>query len=108
MAELNPAGFSDLVSQLYAEAAVQGAVFGLPRKKWHLPKPGDADLSVLFHGRTAGNPSGPASGPHTQMAQNLLLSYAAGGRVCPRSPWLRWTGRWLLQGSRPGTARGCS
>jgi putative selenate reductase len=81
MAELNPAGFSDLVSQLYAESAVQGAVFGLPRKKWHLPKPGDADLSVLFHGRRAGNPSGPASGPHTQMAQNLLLAYAAGGRI---------------------------
>jgi len=26
----------------------------------------------------------------------------------PRSPWPRWTGRWRLPGSRPGTAPGCS
>ena len=26
----------------------------------------------------------------------------------PRSPWPRWTGRWPLPGSRPGTGPGCS
>ncbi len=41
----------------------------------------DADLSVRFHDRVAGNPSGPASGPQTQMAQNLVLSWLAGGRI---------------------------
>jgi len=81
MAELIPAPFEDLVAQLYAEPAAQDSLFGLPRKNWHLPKAGELDLSVPFHGRRAGNPSGPAAGPHTQMAQNLLLSYAAGGRV---------------------------
>jgi putative selenate reductase len=81
MAELNPAGFADLVAQLYGESVAQGAVFGLPKKKWHLPRAGVADFSVRFHGRRAGNPAGPASGPHTQMAQNLLLAYAAGGRI---------------------------
>ena len=30
------------------------------------------------------------------------------GRLSPRSPWPRWTGRWPLPGSRPGTAPGCS
>ena len=30
------------------------------------------------------------------------------GRANPRSPWPRWTGRWLRQGSRPGIAPGCS
>ena len=33
---------------------------------------------------------------------------AACGRARPRSPWPRWTGRWLRPGSRPGTAPGCS
>ena len=33
---------------------------------------------------------------------------AACWQACPRSPWRRWTGRWLLPGSRPGTAPGCS
>ena len=45
------------------------------------PRPDQPDLSVQFHSQRAGNPSGPAAGPQTQMAQNLLLSYAAGGRI---------------------------
>jgi putative selenate reductase len=81
MAELIPAPFENLVARLYAEPAAQDSLFGLPRKKWHVPKAGDPDLSVSFHGQRAGNPSGPAAGPQTQMAQNLLLSYAAGARV---------------------------
>ncbi|HUN82093.1 MAG TPA: 4Fe-4S dicluster domain-containing protein, partial [Phycisphaerae bacterium] len=39
------------------------------------------DLSVRFHQQRAGTPVGPAAGPHTQMAQNLLLSWLAGGRI---------------------------
>jgi putative selenate reductase len=81
MAELSPAPFADLVTRLYAEAAAQNSVFELPRKKWHVPEPGGPDLSASFHGRRVGTPVGPASGPHTQMAQNLLLAYAAGGRI---------------------------
>ena len=30
------------------------------------------------------------------------------GGLSPRSPWPRWTGRWPLPGSRPGTGPGCS
>src|SRR5439155_25343313 len=81
MAELVPAPFKDLVTRLYAEPRVQESLFGLPRKKWYVPQPSDPDLSVTFHNQLAGNASGPAAGPHTQMAQNLLLSYAAGGRI---------------------------
>jgi len=81
MAELIPAPFSDLVTRLYLEPQRQDAIFELPRRKWHLPRPDTPDMSVSFHGKSAGNPSGPAAGPHTQMAQNLLLSYIAGGRI---------------------------
>ncbi len=81
MAELVPAPFKDLVARLYAEPRVQDSLFGLPKKKWYVPQPTDPDLSVQFHNQLAGNASGPAAGPHTQMAQNLLLSYAAGGRI---------------------------
>ena len=38
-------------------------------------------MSVSFHGRRAGNPVGPAAGPQTQMAQNLVLAYLAGSRI---------------------------
>lgn len=81
MAELIPAPFADLVTRLHREPEVQDTLFGLPRRKWYRPDEGDPDLSVIFHGRRAGTPVGPAAGPHTQMAQNLLLSYAAGGRI---------------------------
>lgn len=89
MAELVPAPFADLVARLHREPRTQDALFELPRRKWWLPEPPTdgradpdaADLSVRFHDRRAGNPAGPAAGPHTQMAQNLLLSYAAGGRI---------------------------
>jgi putative selenate reductase len=39
------------------------------------------DLSVDIHGHRASTPFGPAAGPHTQLAQNILLSWLAGGRV---------------------------
>jgi len=81
MAELVPAPFADLVSRLFIEPQRQDALFELPRRKWYLPQSGGPDLSVRFHDHLAGNPSGPAAGPHTQMAQNILLSCVAGGRI---------------------------
>ncbi|MBN1511233.1 MAG: 4Fe-4S dicluster domain-containing protein [Phycisphaerae bacterium] len=81
MAELIPASFADLVTRLHREPQVQNALFGLPTRKWYRPDEHGPDLSVTFHGRPAGTPVGPAAGPHTQMAQNLLLSYVAGGRI---------------------------
>ena len=81
MTELRPAPFRDLVTRLFRESAAQGSLFGLPRHKWYRPDPDGPDLSVNFHGMRAGNPAGPAAGPHTQLAQNILLSYIAGGRI---------------------------
>ena len=81
MAELIPARFDDLVTRLFREPELQGTLFELPRGKWYVPPADGPDLSVRFHGHLAGNPVGPAAGPHTQMAQNILLSYVAGGRI---------------------------
>jgi putative selenate reductase len=81
MAELVPAPFADLVARLCLEPQLQDSLFELPRRKWYLPSAADPDLSVWFHHARVGNPVGPAAGPHTQMAQNLLLSYVAGSRV---------------------------
>ncbi len=81
MAELRPAPFRDLVTRLLTEPATQDTLFELPRRKWYRPAADGPDLSVRAHGRRAGNPLGPAAGPHTQMAQNILLSYVAGGRM---------------------------
>jgi putative selenate reductase len=82
MAELISAPFADLVNRLYLEPKAQGSLFALPRRRWYVPQADRKhDLTVRFHGKLAGNAAGPAAGPHTQMAQNILLSYVAGARI---------------------------
>ena len=76
MVDLYCPPFVDLIDRMRLEYANQASLFDLPVKKWYLPlQEAEApDLSVHFHGRPAGNPVGPASGPQTQMAQNLVLA----------------------------------
>jgi putative selenate reductase len=56
------------------------AIFDLPARRFVLGSPG-RDLAVRFHGLRAATPFGPAAGPNTQLAQNIVLSWLAGGRV---------------------------
>ncbi len=79
MSVLRPLPLSVLVRRA-AEELPKDAVFDLPARKIYRGFPG-ADLSVSFHGHRAATPVGPASGPHTQLAQNIGLSYLAGGRI---------------------------
>jgi putative selenate reductase len=80
VAELIPAPFSGLLRRLLREFEREGKVFDLPaRKFWHGAP--DLDTSVLFHGRRAANPLGPAAGPHAQLAQNIVLAWLAGSRI---------------------------
>lgn len=82
MVDLFCTPFVELVDRMRLEFTRQQAMFDLPRRKWYVPAADDDhDLSVKFHGQTAGNPVGPASGPQTQMAQNLVLSWLAGSRI---------------------------
>ncbi len=80
MSELRPYPFRALVSRMLRELEERGAVFDLPLEKGFFGAAG-RDLSALHHGRRASSPFGPAAGPHTQMAQNLVLCWLAGGRV---------------------------
>ncbi|PYQ37780.1 MAG: glutamate synthase [Acidobacteria bacterium] len=80
MAELIGAPFGALLRRMIREHEREGKVFDLPaRKFWH--GAADLDTSVLFHGRRASSPVGPAAGPQDQMAQNIVLSWLAGSRI---------------------------
>lgn len=87
MVDLFCTPFVDMIQRMRLEFRNQQCIFDLPARKWYLPSadadsPAKAlDLSVNFHDRVAGNASGPASGPQSQMAQNLVLSWLAGGRI---------------------------
>jgi putative selenate reductase len=80
MAELVPIPLSTLLRRMYHEYAKSGAIYDLPKRKFYFPEP-DLDLSVVSCGNRAANPLGPAAGPHTQLAQNIVLSWLAGSRI---------------------------
>ena len=80
MAELEPYPFASLVRRMFHELESEDAIFDLPSKKFVLGDQG-RDLSVGFHEHRPSAPLGPAAGPHTQMAQNIVLSFLAGCRV---------------------------
>lgn len=79
MVDLVPLPLGVLTTRLFGELAVKRA-FDLPAQRFVQADPA-CDLSVSFHGHRASTPFGPAAGPHTQMAQNIVLSWLAGGRV---------------------------
>jgi len=83
MVDLYCPPFVELIDRMRLEYPQQQCLFDLPARKWYAPPTGDdpPDLSVRFHGQRAGTPVGPASGPQTQMAQNLVLSWLAGARI---------------------------
>jgi putative selenate reductase len=80
MARLRPYPFAALVRRMFRELDQRGSIFDLPRRLFFCGAPGK-DLSVRVHGHTASTPFGPAAGPHTQLAQNIVLSWLAGGRI---------------------------
>jgi putative selenate reductase len=76
---LRPLPLSVLVRRA-AEELPTGSVYDLPLRHIFRGFPG-RDLSVRFHGHRCATPIGPAAGPQTQLAQNIALSYLAGGRI---------------------------
>src|SRR3954471_1459825 len=65
---------------MFREVDRHNSIFDLPRKKFVTGLAGK-DLSVRFHGARASTPLGPAAGPQSQMAQNLVLSFLGGARI---------------------------
>jgi putative selenate reductase len=80
MAELIPISFANLLKRIFHEYGKNNSIFDLPARKIY--RPGNAvDMSVEFCGNRAANPVGPAAGPQTQLAQNIVLSWLAGSRI---------------------------
>jgi putative selenate reductase len=77
---LRPYPFGALVRRALLEREREQAIFGLPRRRWYVGLP-SFDLSVTVHGTRVATPFGPAAGPHTQLAHNIVLCWLAGGRA---------------------------
>ena len=77
---LTPYPLFALARRAFAELDARHAVFDLPARRFVTGDPA-RDLSIAFHDARPSSPFGPAAGPHTQLAQNIVLSWLAGGRV---------------------------
>lgn len=67
--------FGKLVNWVLTEKKTKGTVFGVHRA--YVP---DGSAGMQIFGRNLETPIGPAAGPNTQLAQNIIASYYAGAR----------------------------
>lgn len=80
MSTFHPIPFEDLIRRVFYEYNKHGKIFGMPKEKFYKELPG-VNLSVNYMGKRASTPLGPAAGPHTQLAQNIVLAWLTGSRI---------------------------
>lgn len=80
MTRLKPLPMDLLVKRIFQEYEQNKSIFALPERYFY--RPGDfPDFSCTFRGQKATTPLGPAAGPHTQMAQNIICAWLSGSRI---------------------------
>ncbi len=72
--KMTPIGFGKLMNWILAEEK-KGSIFGIKR-----PFKAKAGHEAEIFGHKLETPFGPAAGPHTQLAQNIIAAYVAGSR----------------------------
>ena len=77
---LTPMPMDALMGRIAHEWKTRQRIFDLPTARIFDVSSGP-DLSAEFLGRPAATPIGPAAGPHSQMAQNIVLAWLGGGRI---------------------------
>ncbi len=77
---LTPMSLEQLLLRIEHEWTSRQRIFDLPSARIWKPAE-DVDLSFEFLGRPAATPIGPAAGPHSQMAQNIVLAWLGGSRL---------------------------
>ncbi len=72
---MRPIPFSELMDWVLTEYASLGSIFGV-----NCIYKANPEKTLPIFGEKLEVPMGPAAGPHTQLAQNLIASYAGGAR----------------------------
>ncbi len=80
MADLKGLCLADHLDQIFNEYKTHHSIYGYSADSFFRPASGK-DLSVNLYGAPAYTPLGPAAGPHTQLAHNILLSWLHGSRI---------------------------
>ncbi|MDJ0904840.1 MAG: putative selenate reductase subunit YgfK [Woeseiaceae bacterium] len=74
-----PIAADQLFAWVFRELETRDSVFGIPRQLFFRPREDERFATTAF-GRRIGTPFGPAAGPHTQMAQNIVAAWLCGAR----------------------------
>lgn len=78
MSELmRPIPFKNLVEWALEEYNTQGSIYGIRKDKFYK---NESNTYIEIFGEKISTPVGPAAGPHSQLAQNIVAAYLAGSR----------------------------
>ncbi len=75
---MRPISFEHLINWSLEEYENEDSVFGIHKDKFYVNKSGNYMTDVF--GDQLSSPVGPAAGPHSQLAQNIITSYLTGAR----------------------------
>jgi putative selenate reductase len=77
---MNPLDIVSLAHWIFAEYESNGSIFSIPKHAFYRRGSSSNLLRVGVFGRYIETPYGPAAGPHTQLAQNIICAYLTGCR----------------------------
>ena len=74
---MRPVPFSGLLERIAGELRNHGSIFGIDSSLFYEDK---GKKMIKVFGQKCTTPVGPAAGPHTQLAQNIIAAYLCGAR----------------------------
>jgi len=74
-----PISMEQLTDWVFTELEEKDSLFGIPRAGFFRPSESDR-FRITNYGQVLDTPFGVAAGPHTQMAQNIIVSWLVGAR----------------------------
>ncbi|NIA26622.1 MAG: putative selenate reductase subunit YgfK [Desulfobulbaceae bacterium] len=77
--QFQPISADQLGAWVFSELDTRDSVFGIPRQHFFVPRE-DNPFRTSAYGHPLETPFGPAAGPHSQMAQNIVASWLCGAR----------------------------
>ena len=75
----HPIGIARLAEWMFTELDSQDSAFGIPKQFFFRPD-SKAPYRAQVFGQALDTPFGPAAGPHSQMAQNIVAAWLCGAR----------------------------
>ena len=78
--EMKPQPFDVLLNWILKELEDNQSIFGISRSLFYTPRQDSPYVLPDLYGHRLATPIGPAAGPHTQLAQNIVCAWLSGGR----------------------------